>query len=573
MGLLALRVIIPLISLLLCLSILIICCFISRNKDNLLYSFACFELFIILWSFRLIIQNADIDTKSTQFIIFQYLPNCFVGLSLLVLSLIYTKNRIVKSKLLILLFIPPTAFYILVCTNNLHHLFFIVFENNNVVPGPFYKLHLIESYTYFLIGTLLLIRYSIKQFGSHKTQPIFMFLGSMIILIANISGVVIDNLVFKYKTQISYLLTSFGFTVGSIFYGLSLLKYKFLRVFPIALQEIFNNMEEGIIVIDERDKVIGYNKSFTDKICDSKEIRVNEDISKFIENQENDLEKFIEFQKIQCCLNEDTYQGIISLKLSEGPIQKYYDVNIQLILDNDYKVGKIITFSDVSEYRNLLNEVSEKNKILEDVNKKLLDANKQLKVYTTISEELAITKERNRISRDIHDTLGQTFILIITMMETGIIDITQNSNKAINTYTEAIEIARNGLKEVRNAVKGLSIDKIKTSNINNSLHKLVEDYQKSGLNIEFSTNFSEDFFSKKSFDVIYRTCQEALTNSIRHGAATNVNIVLQHTDECIKLFIADDGCGCVKIDKGVGLTSMEERVNGLNGSIELPRTI
>jgi signal transduction histidine kinase len=76
-------------------------------------------------------------------------------------------------------------------------------------------------------------------------------------------------------------------------------------------------------------------------------------------------------------------------------------------------------------------------------------------------------------------------------------------------------------------------------------------------------NFSYIVYSK----VIFRVCQEALTNSLRHGKAKNVNIILRSSGNKLSLFIFDDGCGCSQIKKGFGLSGMEQRVKDLGGTL------
>jgi hypothetical protein len=65
------------------------------------------------------------------------------------------------------------------------------------------------------------------------------------------------------------------------------------------------------------------------------------------------------------------------------------------------------------------------------------------------------------------------------------------------------------------------------------------------------------------FDVVYRVYQEALTNSLRHGKAQNVSIIIRLSNHRIATSILDDGCGCDTLQKGLGLTSMEQRVKSV----------
>ena len=61
-------------------------------------------------------------------------------------------------------------------------------------------------------------------------------------------------------------------------------------------------------------------------------------------------------------------------------------------------------------------------------------------------------------------------------------------------------------------------------------------------------------------EAIYRTCQEALTNSMRHGNSTKVNIFIKFSESRIKLYIIDNGAGCKDLTEGYGLKGMKERI-------------
>jgi signal transduction histidine kinase len=96
---------------------------------------------------------------------------------------------------------------------------------------------------------------------------------------------------------------------------------------------------------------------------------------------------------------------------------------------------------------------------------------------------------------------------------------------------------------------------------------MIDDFKPSGMDIDFTYEGFSSFVSANYSKVIFRVCQEALTNSLRHGKAKHVNIILKLNDNKIKIFIFDDGCGSPNIKKGFGLSGMEQRVKDLDGNI------
>lgn len=196
----------------------------------------------------------------------------------------------------------------------------------------------------------------------------------------------------------------------------------------------------------------------------------------------------------------------------------------------------------------------------------LINANEKLKEHASIIEELAVSKERNRFARDVHDTLGHTMTVLISMLDAMCINY-EGEGRIKEDLTKTVEIARNGLKELRQSISGLTAQKRGTTSLIRSLRNLIAEYESSGVKIDFSIEGEFHFKNPVYSEVIYRSCQEAMTNALRHGKASQVTIILQTTRRDVKLFIFDDGIGCKDIKKGYGLSGMEQRIKSLNGNI------
>jgi signal transduction histidine kinase len=192
---------------------------------------------------------------------------------------------------------------------------------------------------------------------------------------------------------------------------------------------------------------------------------------------------------------------------------------------------------------------------------------KKLRNYTCAVEELAISKERNRFALDLHDTLGNTLTLLIKQLEASVIICKQNPLKTKEMLNEAIQVARAGFNELKRSVFKLMPHKLETNDLVNALKALFADFETSGMHIDFSIDGIYHFNDPTYALLIYKTCQVALTNSLQHGKAKKCTVLFHSTSEKIKLIIIDDGCGCKKIVKGVGLGGLEERVKELGGNL------
>lgn len=217
--------------------------------------------------------------------------------------------------------------------------------------------------------------------------------------------------------------------------------------------------------------------------------------------------------------------------------------------------------------RNLEQKVHERT---EELNKKNIELEymiDKLREHTKVVEELAAEKERNRMSRDLHDTLGYAMTLITTQLEVCSRTCLEDPKKALEIIEVVSYTAKAGLKELRRSIKGFGPKDLEKNSIINSLRKLVIEYSYFGIEIDFDFDGESSKCLSYYNEIIYRICQEAITNAVRHGKAKKVSISLVIEEDYISLFIIDDGIGCSQINKGMGLTGMEQRVASVNGKI------
>ena len=182
--------------------------------------------------------------------------------------------------------------------------------------------------------------------------------------------------------------------------------------------------------------------------------------------------------------------------------------------------------------------------------------------------EMSVAEERNRLARDVHDTLGHSLTVIIKLLEVSKITSKTNPEKMNELLEEAIRIAQDGAHEVKLSVSGILEEKILNQDLFSSLMELASEFENnSGITVNVTTQGTVEDVSKKNAVVLYSVCKEALTNSLRHGKAKNIAIIMRFESKVIKLSIFDDGVGCKKVDKGFGLNGMEQRIIDVNGKM------
>ncbi len=189
--------------------------------------------------------------------------------------------------------------------------------------------------------------------------------------------------------------------------------------------------------------------------------------------------------------------------------------------------------------------------------------NNELVLYQEKLSDMATTEERNRIARELHDSLGHELSALIMEMEIVNHLFEKNQGEAKKRLSNSLNNARNSLSKVREVVETLNSEDI-------NIHHLLERFQqRTNINIDYKgislENESESV--KKS---LFRIIQESLTNSLKHGYPNKIEISIKiagNRDEIIEFSIWDNGKGNRAFEKGTGLRNMEKRVKALKGEI------
>lgn len=209
----------------------------------------------------------------------------------------------------------------------------------------------------------------------------------------------------------------------------------------------------------------------------------------------------------------------------------------------------------------------ETKKISEEL-KMASKVNDELKEYSILSEKMAEDKERKRISREIHDTLGHALTGISAGIDACIALIDIDQQKAKEQLLVISNVVRESIKDVRRSLYKLRPGALDQRTLKDGLIKMIEEFQSvSHLKVDLYYEWDDVDFENTKEDIIFRIIQETITNALRHGHASKIEIHFFDTKENYMIIMQDNGVGCKDIKQGYGLKQMSERVVILNGNI------
>jgi signal transduction histidine kinase len=202
---------------------------------------------------------------------------------------------------------------------------------------------------------------------------------------------------------------------------------------------------------------------------------------------------------------------------------------------------------------------------------KLALAHEQLQEYAQKIENQATLQERNRIAREIHDSLGHNLTAQSIQLENALVYLPTDIDKAIAFLKEGKSLGTKALLEVRQSVATLRSNPLQGKSLESAINSLIADFQRQtgiipNYKISIDTTLTQEVNA-----TTYRIIQEALTNIAKHSLADNVKINIQTSLDSLYLQIEDNGKGFnpKQNTTGFGLQGMRERCQSLSGKLHI----
>lgn len=206
-------------------------------------------------------------------------------------------------------------------------------------------------------------------------------------------------------------------------------------------------------------------------------------------------------------------------------------------------------------------------------------ANERLKQYAATLEELTISRERNRLARELHDTLAHSLSALTVQLEAVRALWAKQPDKAHHILEQADETARTGLAEARRALQALRASPLEDLGLSPALQELAETAaQRTGARLALRLPASVSGCLSPSVEQgVYRIAQETLENVVRHAGAHSITVELVESPGSLVLTVQDDGHGINAVtldatgddDDRLGIRGMRERAGLIGGQLHI----
>ena len=209
---------------------------------------------------------------------------------------------------------------------------------------------------------------------------------------------------------------------------------------------------------------------------------------------------------------------------------------------------------------------------LNEQQQSLSEANTRLTHHASTLEHLATSRERNRVARELHDTLAHTLSGLSVQLEAVKAYWDIDPQKARSTLEGSLQAAHSGLGETRRALQALRASPLDDLGLSLAVRTMVEDAAtRANLALNLSVADELPSLSPDVEQCVYRVAQEAVTNVAKHASAKTLTVILESTGEKVTLTVRDDGLG-FDVDKrdrtnNYGLEGMKERAQLAGGEL------
>jgi diguanylate cyclase (GGDEF)-like protein/PAS domain S-box-containing protein len=338
-------------------AILIFMGYVSWKRNKL---YACMSLLpVAIYEFGYAFEILSTSLEKVKFWIkIEYIGIAFLPVVWLMFALNFNGyEEKLKKNTLRLLYIVPVITLIMNYTNDFHYLFYENLYMNNdgifpiveIIKGPFYWLNVAYTYTLMFIGIIIFISGYSKSVRIVRKQILLLIIAWVIPWISDI--------IYMLKlTPFNLDLCPLAFSISGIISSFAILNFKLLKLTPIALEKVFSNMLDGVIILDSENNIVNFNDSSQNIISELKNIKAGE-------RKIDDVLKA--YKEILKAVNSDFYtESLMTIKNNEQ--LRYFKININNIYRNKSDIiGKVLILNDVTEIEVQRKKLSDNFKFLQ----------------------------------------------------------------------------------------------------------------------------------------------------------------------------------------------------------------
>ncbi len=298
-----------------------------------------FCIYSVGYAFEII--STDLETMKF-WVSFEYIGISYIPFLIFLFINQYSENNKISNRILLfILFFISTTTFVLVQTNDFHNLFYSslsvdytgVFPTLKIEKGIWYWVDAVILSLVVIYGNITYLVYYYKSESIYRAKVFFLIAGSLVPYISNL-------LYLMNFGPANIDLSPFAFIIMGFLYMMGLFKYDMLELFPVTYKQVFENIEEGVVVLDDNDQIINYNKAAVNIFEDLEEVKKGRLIT-------------VQFKDYPIILNDDEQEGIIEIK-RKMKINKYRLKKTKVYNKKIQFAGKILVFNDITKEQKAL---------------------------------------------------------------------------------------------------------------------------------------------------------------------------------------------------------------------------
>jgi signal transduction histidine kinase/DNA-binding NarL/FixJ family response regulator len=505
---------------------------------------------VAIWTFTTALDMASISLEGKVFWSkIQYIGIYSTpGFLFLFIYYFYKNNKPLNKKAMVFVWLIPVLTIIFAFTNGWHSLIWTGFSPSPVPDSNLIIYH--HGYWFwfaFLYFYLLLLTTLYYLYRTYKESPPNKKRNARLLLIA-FPFPVIGNILYNFNLSPwpGYDLTSVGFAIATVFLFWGVRRQSLADLTPIAREKLFDSLDEGVLILDEDEKIVDHNQAIMDIIRRKGYEPVNGLLNKSVEEIIQEMEDLVLLFH-----SENSYPCTLNAITVDEPT---LEINQQILLDDeDNPAGRLIIVRDITQQKQAEMQLMWQHRML------------------------AAEQERKDIGRELHDNLAQVLgyinlqsKTILNLVEEG--DITNavaNIAQLINVSQDATDDVRGFINESRKEIKP-------KKGFLPALNSYIDSFRKlTNLPVHF-THSEIDFeaiTNTQSRLQILRIIQEGLSNARKHSNATEIHIIFSQSLKNLNLTIQDNGVGFdlnqLNLEGHFGLRIMKERAFEAGGKLSI----
>lgn len=471
---------------------------------------------------------------------FIYIGTCLIPVMFFLIASSFVNTKIKFTKKYALLFVIPILSLIMLFTNNYHHLFYenYSFNFDEMVYGPYMYVHLLYTYGLFFISALMMFNHAAKTSGFFSMQSIFIVIGASIPAIVNILGIFNIVKMTVYMTPISFSLAIFFFT-------LAIFKFDFLSVAPIALEKIVDRMSDSYIVLNDRNIIIDFNKSFlsTFKVKENQIRNVNV----------FDWDKSVHLPKLKKSLQTVSVSPkTVTFEAHVDSINRYFNVELSSIVNKGIFLGTMILFKDITQHMRDLETIKSNQDML--IEKERFASLGQMiggiahNLKTPIMSISGAAEALTDLVKEYDSSIGDP-------------EVTNEDHhdiaKDMSSWIAKIKTHTSYMSDVISAVKGQAVERTDNVSSNFTIEELIKritilmkhELKNALIDLNIDIKVNSGFTLRGDVNSLVQVVNNLISNAIQsyNGTPNNkIDLTVEKKDDSLILSVRDYGCGMSK---------------------------